>query len=529
MSLAPPGSTLWLLRAELRLGLRALTPARRSGPRKPGRRGGRGASPWVWVRFGVLGLLAAALLFTVGLPVAREVHRHGFQLGGPYFLAVDGAAFVVFTLMLAQGLNTATQVLYERNDLDLLLSSPLPARRVLTVRGLGMAMLASLLYLVLASLVVLPLAAVGEVRWLGAYVVIASLALLAAAGGLLLAMGLFAVLGPKRTRLAAQVLAAVIGAVVFLTFQLRNILPHDQLQRLSQRLVALGGAHVDAASPTTWLGRAAAGEPLPLLGCALLGAVAFLGATGLLGRRFGDNAAAAGGSDASPRLAARRTAGADRVSFAGSAFRTLVRKERRLLARDPWLVSQVLLQVVYVLPIGLVILRNAHAHVNFAVAGGAAAAAFICGQLGGNLTWLTVSAEDSPELLATAPITPWTALRAKLLVALTPVAVLACLPVGVVAALSPLAAVPAALGCACAATSAGLINLWWSKPGQRRDFRKRRQGSVLVGLVETLMLFCWGGATWAAVAGLWWGAIPAGLALLVLLAMRRPARLHAES
>lgn len=522
MSLAPPGSTLWLLRAELRLGLRALAPRRRGG--------GRGASPWVWVRVGILGLLAAALLFTVGLPVARAVHEHGFQPGGPYFLSVDGAALVIFTLMLAQGLNTATQVLYERNDLDLLLSSPLPARRVLTVRGLGMAVLASLLYLVLASLVVLPLAVVGEVRWLGAYGVIASMALLAASGGLLLAMGLFAVLGPKRTRLAAQVLAAVIGAAVFLTFQLRNLLPRDQFERLSQRLIALAGAHVDAGSPMTWIGRAVAGELVPLAGCLLLGAVAFLGATALLGRRFGDNAAAAGGAtDASPRTVARRTAGADRVRFSGGAFQALVRKERRLLARDPWLVSQVLLQVVYVLPIGLVILRNAHAHVNFAVAGGAAAAAFICGQLGGNLTWLTVSAEDSPELLATAPIRPWTALRAKLLVALAPVAALACLPVGVVAALSPLAAIPAALGCACAATSAGLINLWWSKPGQRRDFRKRRQGSVLVGLVETLMLFCWGGATWAAVAGMWWGAIPAVLALLVLLAMRRPARLHAES
>ena len=521
MSLAGPGSTLWLLHAELRLGLRALTPARRSG--------GRGASPWVRVRLGVLGLLAAALLFIVGLPIAQAVHRHGFVLGGPYFLGVDAAALVIFTLMLAQALNTATQVLYERNDLDLLLSSPLPARRVLTVRGLGMAVLASLLYLVLASLIVLPLAAVGEVRWLGAYGVIGAMGLLAAAGGLLLAMGLFAVLGPKRTRLAAQVLTAVIGATVFLAFQTRNILPHDQFARLTQRLLTLAGARVDAASPVTWLGRAAAGEPLPLLGCLLGGATAFALATGVLGRRFGDNAAAAGGvGDASPRAAARRTAGAERVSFSGGAFRSLVRKERRLLARDPWLVSQVLLQVVYVLPIGLVILRNTHAHVNFAVASGAAAAAFICGQLGGNLTWLTVSAEDSPELLATAPVTAWTALRAKLLVALTPVAALACLPVGVVAVLSPIAAVPAALGCACAATSAGLINLWWSKPGQRRDFRKRRQGSVLVGLVETLMLFCWGGATWMAVAGMVWAAIPVVLALLVLLAMRRPARLHAE-
>ena len=518
MSLAAPGSTLWLLAAEMRLGLRALTAAGRKGAVRS------------WIRLGALGALAVALLLLLGMPAARAVHRHGFTLGGPYFLGVDAAALVIFTLMLAQALNTATQVLYARNDLDLLLSSPLPARRVLTVRGLGMALMAALLYLVLASLIVLPLAAVGEVRWLGAFAVIAAMALLAAAGGLLLAMGLFAVLGPRRTRTAAQVLAAVIGAGVFLAFQARNVLPHAQFERLTRRAVALAGARVDEQSPATWIGRACAGELLPLLGCLALGGGAFLLATRALGRRFGDNAAAAGGAgDASPRLAARRTAAAGRVSFQGDAFQALVRKERRLLARDPWLVSQVLLQVVYVLPMGLLILRNAHAHVNFALASGAAAAAFICGQLGGNLTWLTVSAEDSPELLATAPVAAWTAVRAKLLVALSPVAVLACLPVGAVAVFDPLAAIPAALGCAAAALSAGLINLWWSKPGQRRDFRKRRQGSVLVNLVETLMLFGWGAATWLATAGMaLWALLPLALALAVLAAMRRPVRLQAE-
>ncbi len=522
MRLFAPASTLWLLKNELRLGLRMLTPARKSGAKGPG--------VWFWVRIALFAGLAVAFVAVLGVPAALWMHRRGFQPSGPYFLLLDVGALGVFTLMLAQALNTATQVLYERNDLDLLLSSPVPAGRILTVRGLGMALLASALYLVLASLIVVPLALVGEPRWLAALVVILCMGLLAAAGGLLLAMGLFAVLGPKRTRLAAQVLAAVIGVLIFLISQARNFLPHDMLAGIEARIATISRSQVGSASPLTWVGRAVAGEPLPLLLMMVVGGAAFLLATRLLGRRFGDNAAAAAAvGGASPRTSARRSADADRLTFSGGVFATLVRKERRLLVRDPWLVSQVLLQVIYMLPLGFVILKNSGAHMQFALAGGAAAAAFICGQLGGNLTWLTVSAEDSPELLATAPISPLTAARAKLLVAVTPVLVLACLPVAVIAALQPLAAIPAAIGCAASAMSAGMVNIWRAKPGQRRDFRKRRQASVLVSIAEMLMLFCWGGATWLATAGLAWAAIPIAMALLALLALRRPIRLTAEA
>ena len=520
MTLAAPGSTLWLLGHELRLGLRGIM-----------RRGGSGGGLGVrgWIRWGLLGLVAVAVGGVIGLPMAMAAHRLHFHPIGPFYLAVDAAALVMFTLMLAQSLNAATVALYERNDLDLLLSSPLPAQRVLTVRGLGIAVLSSLLYLLLTSLLVLPLAALGEVRWLGALVVVAGLGLLSAAAGLLLAMGLFAVLGARRTRLAAQVLAAVIGAAVFLISQARNLLPKAELARLTRRITGLGGVGVDPASPTAWLGRAAAGDPLPLLLFALASLGAFLLVARLLGRRFGDNAAAAAGATgASPRAAARAQAGAAKVSFQGGPFAALVRKERRLLTRDPWLISQVLLQIVYILPMSFVIARNGLSHTAIAIAGGAAAATFICGQLAGNLTWITVSAEDSPELLATAPVSAWTALRAKLVVALAPVLVLACLPIGVIAVVSPASAPIAAAGCLGAAVSAGLINLWWSKPGQRRDFRRRRQGSVLVGLVEVFMLFAWGGATWMGVSGLGlWTAIPVAVALCLLAVMRRPVRLSA--
>ena len=72
--------------------------------------------------------------------------------------------------------------------------------------------------------------------------------------------------------------------------------------------------------------------------------------------------------------------------------------------RDPWLLSQMMLQALYTLPVGVVLWRNGGAT-------GAAGVAFgptlvvIAGQLAGSLAWIALSAEDAPDFLATAPAT----------------------------------------------------------------------------------------------------------------------------
>jgi ABC-2 type transport system permease protein len=101
---------------------------------------------------------------------------------------------------------------FERGDLDLLLSSPLPSRRVLTVRAVGIATTPFLWFAAILTIVILPLAAVGEVRWLAVYPMLAAIALLASATGVSLAMALFRLLGARRTRTVGQLIAAFIGA-----------------------------------------------------------------------------------------------------------------------------------------------------------------------------------------------------------------------------------------------------------------------------------------------------------------------------
>ncbi len=389
------------------------------------------------------------------------------------------------------------------------------------MRSAGVAVTAGGLYALIASALVVPLALHGDLRGLAVYVVLADLAMLATSAGLLLAMALFRLLGAKRTRMVSQVLAALIGASAFLAGQSRNLLSKAQMAELTGRVTALNGAGYDPDAPYAWPARALLGEPGPLLGLTAACALLFWGATAVVGRRFGADAAAAAGVPLSGAGATkRRAAKADRLSFAGGPLLTLARKDWRLLIRDPWLLSQMLLQMVWFVPLGFVVARSLHSHL---VASAAGPIVFLTGQLAGNLAWVVVSAEDSPELIVSAPVSGWAVVRAKLLVALGPVAVIAAVPIALLLAAEPVAGVSALLCGVSAWLSVGLMNVWYAKPANRREMmRRQRSGGGLMGLVEILILFGWAGAALLGAFGQPWALIPPVLIAGVLFLLRRP-------
>lgn len=523
MSLFAAGSVPWLLFSELKITWRGFNGRQRIGKDGKPRASRRRGLVIGLVILGVGGAIALALMPQMHILSQTQIRPNGWLV-----LGISAGMAFMFSLMLAQALNGATVALYERNDLDLLLSSPLPPRTILTVRALGVAVMAGLTYAVIASLFIVPLAVMGQPQWLAIYAVIAALALTAAAGGMAIAIGLFALIGPRRTRTVAQVLAALIGASLFLLGQARNILPKETLARITAQVEAIDPSQVDVTAPYAWPALAVLGAPLPLIGLCLAALALFFAVTRLLGRRFGADASAAAGSGAAlgkrPLAAANRRA--DRDAFAGGPFRVLFRKELRLLVRDPWLISQVLLQIIYILPIGFALWRAGRSSGEIAMAAGASAICFIGGQLAGNLTWITASAEDAPELIASAPAAMRDIVSAKVLAALTPSVLIVAPAVAAAAFISLRVAVIAAVGAVLAMSTSALLNLWYAKPANRRDFRRRRSGSVLIGVVEMLMLFACSGVTWLLMMRLYLPAL--GLILLiiaVLTVMRRPLRL----
>jgi hypothetical protein len=80
------------------------------------------------------------------------------------------------------------------------------------------------------------------------------------------------------------------------------------------------------------------------------------------------------------------------------------------------------------------------------------------GQLAGGLAWLSISGEDAPDLIASAPILAPSVLRAKIEAVLGMIALLGAPLVAVLAFEAPFAAVVTALGILIAAAAATSSN-----------------------------------------------------------------------
>ena len=495
MSLFTPASVPWLVMHELRLMLRG------------------------WIRRPkltiILGVFAVIFMTTfVGLPVAYGLKDISDLETPMILLSIDLMLAVQFTLLLSQTLAAVTLTFYERGDLDLLLSSPISATRVLTVRTLVVAAAPFLFWSFIATPVVIPLLGLGHWPLLAVYPVIGALALIAAALGLLLAMALFALLGARRTRTASQLVGAVIAAGLFVGIQSRNLFPEARAAFITDLDKAAASPLFSADSPVTWPALAVLGSPIPLAIFALMASFVFVGVVRLVGTRFAGDAALAAGADFTPRKTRRRATPLG--AFKDGVFVAIVRKEVRLLARDPILLSQILLRILYLLPLTFILLRNAQANLPVAVAMGSGVLTLIAGQLAASFAWTTISGEDAPDLIACAPVDGGFARRAKLTAAVLPVACLLVVPVLGLMFLSPWGALVLTLGAGFASAGTALLNLWNEKPEPRKNFRRRQNSSVASAIGEFVVGALAGGATALAAIRSPWMLLPLVLSLGLL-------------
>ncbi|MDO9337490.1 MAG: hypothetical protein Q7T61_13910 [Caulobacter sp.] len=499
-----PGSIPWLAAHELRVLLREM------------QRDKARVVQWVMLAIFMVALLAC------GVGLGFLIRETGLPPISPMVVTiVDLAVLVMFSIMVASTLARGAQVLYLRDDLDLLFSSPLPARRILAVRFGGIAFSVSVFWLFIAFGLVVPIAILGDPRLLAVLPVLLSLGLLSSAAGLLLTTLLFHLIGPRRTRVLAQVLSALIGASVFLAFQLPNILRgvDPSYSRMGWiRPFLTGEAHLDLPPHADLLARAMLGEPLPLLIVVGVCVGVFLLVTQGLGRRFARDVASAVGSDAGRRKAGK-TGG-----FAAGAFAATLRKELRLLLRDIALFSQVLLRVFYMLPLAFIFVRNASEGHSLLLPGGAAALALMAGQLSSSFTWITVSAEDAPDLLVASPTPMSVVTRAKLWAGLIPTLALVILPILAVGLWSPWTSLVAAAGAFASAWASGMLNIWYQRPARRADFRRRGNVHWLLVIPILIVGGLIAGATFLAADQNLWAVVPAVLAAVALLALKRSDR-----
>src|SRR5262249_62405178 len=96
------------------------------------------------------------------------------------------------------------------------------------------------------------LAALGGSRWLSAYGVVAATGAVATAAALSLTVALFRIIGAKRTRLIAQIVAAVIGAAFVILLQIAAVFSAGSLSRFAAFQSQWMLSHAPGPSSVFW-------------------------------------------------------------------------------------------------------------------------------------------------------------------------------------------------------------------------------------------------------------------------------------
>jgi ABC-2 type transport system permease protein len=490
----------WFARHELRLAWREWLAMMTGGLRRR-------------TRVAVIGLVIFAAI--MHLPAWAVIGRFaGLEapLDKTSAIVLTATMFLAWALMLSQAIESVTRVFYARADLDLIMSSPAKLENVFSIRIAAIALSVTAMALVLSTPFIDVLAFFGGARWLLAFGTVAAMGVSAAACAIAITIALFRLIGPARTRLIAQIISAIIGAGFVIALQIAAIMSYGTLSRFAVLTSDAAAALApEASSMLWWPARAVLGDGAILLlllatSLMLLGVVMTIFAP-----RFTETAASA-----SAQAALRRRGRAKTAFRGGSRQQALRRKEFLLLKRDPWLMSQTLMQLLYLVPPAVFLWRS-FSDSSTAIVLITPVIVMAAGQLAGGLAWLTICGEDAADLVATAPLPPMQVIRAKIEVVLIVIGVVFAPLIAALGFVAPMQAVVTAAGVAIGAASATAIQLWFRVQAKRSQFRRRQTSSRLATIAEAFSSIGWA-ATAALVLVLPIAALVSGLMTTALVA-----------
>jgi ABC-2 type transport system permease protein len=429
-------------------------------------------------------LLAALLHLPAYAVIGRFADLHA-PLDKSTLIVISATIFLAWALILSQAIESVTRVFYARADLDLIMSSPVRLNNIFSVRIAAIALSVTAMALLLSSPFVDVLIIGGGIRWFSAFGVVIAIGLSAAAAAIAITILLFRLIGPSRTRLAAQILAAIIGAGFVIALQVAAILSYGTLSRFAVLTSEAAAAYApDFDSPLWWPARAAIGDG-EMLSLLLAGSLVLLGGVmAILSPKFAGTVVSA-----SATTTIRR--GSRATSFRRGSRQSALRwKEFMLLRRDPWLVSQSLMQLLYLLPPALMLWRS--------FSDSSAATVLItpvivmaAGQLAGGLAWLTISGEDAADLIASAPMPSGSVIRAKIEVVMIAITAIFAPLTAALAVASPVQAAVTAIFVIIATVSAAAIQLWFRVQAKRSHFRRRQTSSRIATFAEAFSSIGW--------------------------------------
>jgi ABC-2 type transport system permease protein len=495
-----PGSTLWLLRHELRLAWRA------------------GDEKTRWVRL-VLFAFLLLMMSAAGIPFSYLLRGHAPVLNGAVVVGAAGAFGFISVMSFATSLSFTAASFIDRGDIDLLLSSPLPMRRLLTVRLAATALRSAALWLMLFGPPFLTIAWMAGPRWLCGLLLLIIAGLVGTALSTWLAVGLFKAMGARQVKSTTTVITALSGLSMGLTPALFNARFSGadrgrEIGTLFDRLAARPFAPDSVASLPA---RVLYGETSAVL---LLGGLAlalFAVTTWLLAPSF-----AAIAIQGDPQR--RRPAGdAPLRGFGGGLFGKVLLKDYRLLLRNHALMLQILARSVAFVPLLVINLSRPGEALDLAQVAGAVT--LVLGQTGGATVWAFIAAETQPDLPASSPHPASLFRRSRLAAGLLPALALVIAAAAAMAPRSPPAALSVLLvGAAACLSSAAINSMAKAIPGRRGGWGNAPRASLPAQFTDMAAGGAWAAAAWLLAKGSIWTPVPVWLGLSVVWLWREFSR-----
>jgi ABC-2 type transport system permease protein len=506
--MAKAGTLPWLLRYELRLWWREL----------------RGK--WfVFLLLGLFGLLLAASitpLMVLSVATGRPLPMMG-EIPQPLFWVAVVFWFLGLFYSFTQAMGQSVITLFDRGDLDLLVSSPVSSQVVFASRLLAIALQSFFsfsLFVIPASLIVVLL---GLPQLLGIFPALLALCLVSASLSMLLTLALVRLMGAPRARVFAQLLNLLLSALFFLGLQLPNLLLHSGNHPLGVWRQVEGwfaeGSPLSASSLLWFPVRAMFFDvPALLLTFLVSGGLAWL-TVETLHRSF------LHGTQQSLTLKRHTTIAP--VRFQSGLNRIVLQKEWRIIRRNPYLISQTFLSFIFLIPLLAIVLRNQTVAGLPSLSVAVATALPLMGSsLVSALTVIATSGEEAPDLLRSSPARGDRLRWLKLLAALIPVWLLV-LPVFLVLLLRGDAWFPPLLAFLGATLCTALLRLWNARPISLAGVIKRQKqnasNDLLLVSLESLSIYLWAGFGYLLTQGNWLGSgwVLGLIALVVAIAYLR--------
>jgi ABC-2 type transport system permease protein len=437
----------------------------------------------------------ALMLVYFGIGVYLALSIEGTIETSPYFaVMIFIAAATAFTFNISGSMRSAQHTLYEQGDLELLFTSPISPARVIMAKLAGISISMVFWNALFLFPLIIPIAAINNPQLFGILAVVMAVSVLATSFGLGLTLLIVYFVGPRAARRYIQIIAAFIGAAIFVVSQLAPHLGSDDQGRFQSLYLWCLSRGVGIGGISGLPGRAAFGDPLALI--IMIGAAVslFWFTAWSLQTQF----LRVYQSAANKHVAKSARSVDIRKSFGNHPGFMIIRKEFLLLRREPSLIYNILLQLIFMMP--LLVGFGQATNLLLLMPGAAFMSVFAAAKLVGDITGLAISSEDAPDLLKVSPLpAPWIT-RWKLYgVMLISVPLTLVIPL-LMFAKSPAAAVLTLVLTVLAGGLAAAIELKYSKPRTRHKFRRRGSGSVVAYVLGLVMSVVLGGAAAYAVS-----------------------------